>query len=75
MGGDALIRLNGDDVANSIVAELRRLLADPGGAELIRERGRARALEYSWRATARAFTNAYRLAITRHRDAERREGG
>jgi glycosyltransferase involved in cell wall biosynthesis len=75
VGGDALIRLDGGDIANSIVAELRRLLADPREAELIRERGRAHALAYSWRATARAFIDAYHLAITRHGDAERRGAG
>jgi glycosyltransferase involved in cell wall biosynthesis len=75
VGGDALIRLDGGDIANSIVVELRRLLADPGEAELIRERGRARALQYSWSATARAFIDAYHLAISRHRDARRRGAG
>jgi glycosyltransferase involved in cell wall biosynthesis len=72
IGGDALITLDEANIAASIVAELRRLILDPAEADRVRERGRLRAREYPWEATARGYLGAYRLAIARYSDAPRR---
>lgn len=66
IGGDAIVELDPADISGSIVAALRRLLADPVMAAAVRGRGHSRVREFSWRAAADAYLQAYREAIARH---------
>jgi glycosyltransferase involved in cell wall biosynthesis len=67
IGGDALVELDPADIGGSIVAALRWLLDDPAAAASVRRRGHSRIRQFSWRATADAYLQAYREAIARHR--------
>jgi glycosyltransferase involved in cell wall biosynthesis len=59
VAGDAVMRVNPRDVVE-LVATVRRLLEQPELQGLLRERGRARALDFSWRRAAEATLEVYR---------------
>jgi len=71
VGGDAIIMLDERDVAGSIAASVRRLHADPAYARSVVERGRRRAAEFTWRATAEGYLDLYRAATLGDRRAPR----
>jgi glycosyltransferase involved in cell wall biosynthesis len=60
--GDAALLVDPADVA-AIAEGLARLLTDRSLHEDLAEKGRSRAAEYSWEATARATLDAYRDAV------------
>ena len=60
--GDAALLVDPADVA-AIAEGLARLLTDRAFHDDLVEKGRARAGEYSWKATARATLDAYRDAV------------
>ncbi len=62
--GDAALRLAALDV-ESIRAALASLLADPGLAAELRQRGPRRAAEFTWRRAALGHLDAYRRAAAR----------
>lgn len=66
VGGEAIIALDAGDIAGSIAAAVRRLAADPALARSTADAGREHAARFSWRATATAYVDLYRLAIERH---------
>jgi glycosyltransferase involved in cell wall biosynthesis len=59
VAGDAIIRVNPRDVVE-LAAAVRRLLAQPELQRELRARGRARAVEFSWRRAAEATLDVYR---------------
>jgi glycosyltransferase involved in cell wall biosynthesis len=65
IGGDAIIALDPSDIPGSIAAAVRQLLDDRSYADEIAARGRARAAQFSWRATAEAYLRLYRTAVER----------
>jgi glycosyltransferase involved in cell wall biosynthesis len=64
IGGDAIVVLDGRDIPGSIAAAVRRLLDEPAYAKELRERGRARAGAFSWRATADRYRELYHAALS-----------
>ena len=67
IGGDAIVQLDPSDIVRSTVAAVRRLLSDPREADAARDRGRQRARQFTWQATAAGYMAAYRDAMARHR--------
>jgi alpha-1,3-rhamnosyl/mannosyltransferase len=59
VAGDSVVRVNPRDVVE-LVAAVRRLLEQPELQHQLRERGRARALDFSWRRAAEATLDVYR---------------
>jgi len=59
--GDAAVRVPPDDVA-ALASALRRVLADPAFASVLRARGLDRAAAFSWRRAAEATLDVYRRA-------------
>ena len=59
VAGDAAVRVNPRDVV-ALVGAVRHLLEQPELQAQLRERGRKRALEFSWRRAAEATVEVYR---------------
>jgi glycosyltransferase involved in cell wall biosynthesis len=59
VAGDAVVKVNPRD-AVELVAAMRRLLEQPDLRRQLRERGRARALDFQWRRAAEATLDVYR---------------
>ena len=59
VAGDAVLRVNPRDVVE-LVAAVRHLLAQPDLQRQLRQRGRARALDFPWRRAAEATLDVYR---------------
>ena len=66
IGGDAIVQLDPGHIVASTVAAVRRLLANPDEAEAACARGRQRAGQFTWQATAAGYMAVYREAIARH---------
>jgi glycosyltransferase involved in cell wall biosynthesis len=62
VSGDAALHFDPES-ASSISAAIRTLLSDPSVADVHRERGRARAALYTWRATAQGTLASYERAL------------
>jgi len=64
VAGDAALLFDPEDPA-AIARAVGRIVEDPSVAEDLRERGRARAREFTWRRTAEATLAAYERALDR----------
>jgi glycosyltransferase involved in cell wall biosynthesis len=70
VAGDAAIAVEPDDQA-ALAAAMTRYLRDASAAATAAERGRARAQQYSWDASATALYGAYQGALARRRGVRR----
>ncbi len=61
--GDAGVTFSGEEGVPSLVAQLERLLADPGTVEALRGRARERARRYSWEAVTDQYEELLRGAV------------
>jgi glycosyltransferase involved in cell wall biosynthesis len=61
--GDAGVTSSGEEGVPSLVAQLERLLADPGTVEALRGRARERARRYSWEAVTDQYEELLRGAV------------
>ncbi|MDQ3092522.1 MAG: glycosyltransferase [Actinomycetota bacterium] len=61
--GDAGVTFSGEEGVPSLVAQLERLLADPGTVEALRGRARERARRYSWEAVTDQYEALLRGAV------------
>jgi glycosyltransferase involved in cell wall biosynthesis len=61
--GDAALLVQPED-ASAVAEAIGRALTDQGLAERLREAGRARALQFTWEATARATREVYETAAS-----------
>ncbi len=61
--GDAGVTFSGEEGVPSLVAQLERLLADPGTVEALRGRARERARRYSWEAVTDQYEELLRRAV------------
>jgi len=61
--GDAGVTFSGEEGVPSLVAQLERLLADPGTVEALRGRARERARRYSWVAVTDQYEELLRGAV------------
>lgn len=71
VAGDAAVVVGPDDV-DGLAARIEEILADGAVADQLRERGRQRARDYSWRRTAERTARAYDLAFASS-DADKRK--
>ncbi len=62
VGGDALVVVEGRD-PGAYVAALEELSDDPSRQEILVERGRARARQFTWQRTAEGTAGVYRLFL------------
>jgi glycosyltransferase involved in cell wall biosynthesis len=62
VAGDAALLFDPRD-QSALTAALRRILDDEQLRERLRERGEARALQFSWERTARLTLESYRRAL------------